>query len=215
MHVRHSLGISISATLLEHSFELSREFSNAAVRYHFSPVRYNFLSQLVRSLGILCQRHLIATSLALSTALAARKCSCYYTSYCRSTRKPASVGLWLTRRNANDPGLKNAASCCKSRTSLSRGIEMKTKNAKKAKENATIQVVDKRRAVTAVEPETRRSTPPGRRDHAILLGCYDRNSARKFLEGKGLEESLIEELLKKRVAAEDRMKSRPPLDEKT
>ena len=92
---------------------------------------------------------------------------------------------------------------------------MKTKNAKKTKEVATIPVVDKRRALAAVEPETRRSTPPGRRDHAILLGCYDRNSARKFLEGKGLEESLIEELLKKRVAAEDRMKSRPPLDEKS
>lgn len=92
---------------------------------------------------------------------------------------------------------------------------MKAKKAKKSKEEAPIQVVDKRRAVAAAEPEVRRTTPPGRRDHAILLGYYDRNGAKKLLEGKGLEEKLVDELLEKRVKAEDRIKSLPPLEEKT
>ena len=91
---------------------------------------------------------------------------------------------------------------------------MKTKKPKKAKEDATIQVVDKRRTLAAAAPEIRRATPPGRRDHAVLLGYYDRNGAKKFLEGKGLEESLVEELLAKRVKAEDRIKSLPPLEER-
>jgi hypothetical protein len=85
--------------------------------------------------------------------------------------------------------------------------------AKKPKKEAPIQVVDKRRTLDAAEPEVRRVTAPGRRDHAILLGYYDRNGAKKLLEGKGLEESLIEELLAKRVKAEDRIKSLPPLDD--
>jgi hypothetical protein len=59
-----------------------------------------------------------------------------------------------------------------------------------------------------------RATPPGRRDHAVLLGYYDRTDARKFLEGKGLEESLVEELLQKRAKAEERIKSLPPLSGK-
>jgi hypothetical protein len=92
---------------------------------------------------------------------------------------------------------------------------MKAKKAKKSKEEAPIQVVDKRRALAAAEPEVRRATPPGRRDHAILLGYYDRNDARKFLEGKGLEEKLVEELLEKRVKAEERIRSFPSLDDKT
>jgi hypothetical protein len=87
--------------------------------------------------------------------------------------------------------------------------------AKKPKKDAPIQVVDKRRTLAAAEPEVRRATAPGRRDHAILLGYYDRNGAKKLLEGKGLEESLIEELLAKRVKAEDRIKSLPPLDDET
>src|SRR5580704_13944705 len=86
---------------------------------------------------------------------------------------------------------------------------MKAKKSKKSKEDATIQVVDKRRALAAADPEVRRTTPPGRRDHAILLGYYDRNGARKFLEGKGLEDKLVEELLEKRGKAEDRIKSLP------
>jgi hypothetical protein len=85
--------------------------------------------------------------------------------------------------------------------------------AKKPKKEAPIQVVDKRRTLAADEPEVRRVTAPGRRDHAILLGYYDRSGAKKLLEGKGLEESLIEELLAKRVKAEDRIKSLPPLDD--
>jgi hypothetical protein len=91
---------------------------------------------------------------------------------------------------------------------------MKAKKPKKAKEEAPIQVVDKRRALVAAEPEVRRATPPGRRDHAVLLGYYDRNGARKFLEGKGLEEKLVDELLEKRVKAEDRIRSLPPLVDK-
>src|SRR5580700_10201831 len=92
---------------------------------------------------------------------------------------------------------------------------MKAKKSKKSKEDATIQVVDKRRALAAADPEVRRATPPGRRDHAVLLGYYDRNGAKKFLEGKGLEEKLVEELLAKRVRAEDRIRSLPPLDDKS
>lgn len=91
---------------------------------------------------------------------------------------------------------------------------MKSKKAKKVKEEAPIQVVDKRRALAAAEPEVGRATPPGRRDHAILLGYYDRNGARKFLEGKGLEEKQVDELLEKRVKAEDRIRSLPPLADK-
>jgi hypothetical protein len=91
---------------------------------------------------------------------------------------------------------------------------MKAKKAKKSKEEAPIQVVDKRRALVAAEPEVQRATPPGRRDHAVLLGYYDRNGARKFLEGKGLEEKLVDQLLEKRVKAEDRIRNLPPLADK-
>jgi hypothetical protein len=86
---------------------------------------------------------------------------------------------------------------------------------KKPKKDAPIQVTDKRRSLAAAEPEVRRATPPGRREHAILLGYYDRSDARKFLESKGLEESLTEELLQKRAKAEDRIKSLAPLSGKT
>jgi hypothetical protein len=92
--------------------------------------------------------------------------------------------------------------------------QQKQKKQKKSNEDARIQVVDKRRALAAADTEVRRATPPGRRDHAVLLGYYDRNGAKKFLEAKGLEDSLVEELLAKRVKAEERIKSLPPLEEK-
>ena len=85
----------------------------------------------------------------------------------------------------------------------------------KAKKGPAIRVVDKRRTAAVAEPETRRATAPGRRDHAILLGYYDHADARKFLESKGLEEKLVEELLQKRVTAEERIKSLPPLADET
>jgi len=85
------------------------------------------------------------------------------------------------------------------------------KHARSASGPNPIPVVDKRRGITTVEPEVRRATPPGRRDHSILLGYYDRHGARKFLEAKGLEPSLVEELLEKRVNAEHRIKSLPAL----
>ncbi|MGB8524639.1 MAG: hypothetical protein WCD43_16865 [Candidatus Acidiferrales bacterium] len=91
---------------------------------------------------------------------------------------------------------------------------MKAKKAKKSKEDGPIKVVDTRRMLALAGLGSQRATPPGRRDHAVLLGHYDRNGARKFLEGKGLEERFVEELLQKRVEAEDRIKSLPPLDNK-
>ena len=44
-----------------------------------------------------------------------------------------------------------------------------------------------------------------------MLGYYDQSEARQFLEGKGLEASLVEELLQKRAKAEERIKVLPPL----
>ena len=87
--------------------------------------------------------------------------------------------------------------------------------AKKTKKDAAIPVVDTRRMLALAGLGIQRATPPGRRDHAILLGYYDRTDARKFLEGKGLEESLVEELLQKRAKAEERIKSLPPMSGKT
>jgi hypothetical protein len=81
----------------------------------------------------------------------------------------------------------------------------------KAKKGSAVRVVDKRRTPAVAESETRRVTPPGRREHAILLGFYDSTDARSFLEGKGLEESLVGEALQKRIGAEERIKSLPPL----
>jgi hypothetical protein len=92
---------------------------------------------------------------------------------------------------------------------------MKAKKAKKSKEDGPIKVVDTRRMLALAGLGIQRATPPGRRDHAVLLGYYDRNGAKKLLEGKGLEERLVEELLEKRVKAEDRIRTMPPLEDKT
>jgi hypothetical protein len=81
----------------------------------------------------------------------------------------------------------------------------------KPKKDVGFRVVDKRRTQPAREQENRRATPSGRRDHAVLLGYYDRSEARRFLEGKGLDANLVEELLQKRNQAEERIKSLPPL----
>jgi hypothetical protein len=81
----------------------------------------------------------------------------------------------------------------------------------KEKKDPAIRVVDKRRALALGQHEIRRANPSGRRDHAVLLGYYDQSEARQFLEGKGLEASLVEELLQKRAKAEERIEVLPPL----
>jgi transposase len=68
-----------------------------------------------------------------------------------------------------------------------------------------------RRPQVTGEPESRRATPSGRRNHAVLLGYHGRSEARQFLESKGLEASLVEELLQKRAQAEEQIKRLPPL----
>jgi hypothetical protein len=83
----------------------------------------------------------------------------------------------------------------------------------KEKKDRAIRVVDKRRTLAMGKPESPRATPPGRRNHAVLLGHYDHNEARQLLEGNGLEASLVEELLQKRAKAEERIRDRPPLDD--
>jgi hypothetical protein len=85
----------------------------------------------------------------------------------------------------------------------------------KAKKDSAVRVVDKRRVPTVAESESRRVTPPGRREHSILLGFYASTDARNFLEGKGLEENLVGEALQKREKAEERIKSLPRLAEET
>jgi hypothetical protein len=85
----------------------------------------------------------------------------------------------------------------------------------KAKKDTGFRVVDKRRSQATREPESRPASPPGRRNHAVLLGYYDRSEARQFLEGKGLEARLVEELLQKRAQAEERIKRLPPLPDHT
>ena len=81
----------------------------------------------------------------------------------------------------------------------------------KEKKDPAIRVVDKRRAVALDEHEIRTANLSGRRDHAVLLGYYDQSEARQFLESKGLEASLVEELLQKRAKAAERIKGLPPL----
>lgn len=81
----------------------------------------------------------------------------------------------------------------------------------KEKKDPAIRVVDKRRTLAVREVESQRATPPGRRNHAVLLGYYDQSEARQFLEGNGLETSLVEELLQKRARAEERIKGLSPL----
>jgi len=81
----------------------------------------------------------------------------------------------------------------------------------KEKKGQAIRVVDKRRTLAVGESESQRATPPGRRNHAVLLGYYDQSEARQFLEGKGLEASLVEELLQKRAKAEERIRGLSPL----
>jgi hypothetical protein len=85
----------------------------------------------------------------------------------------------------------------------------------KEKKDLALRVVDKRLTLALAGLGIQRATPPGRRDHAILLGYYDSTDARKFLEGKGLEEGLVEELLQKRAKAEERIKGLPPLADET
>jgi hypothetical protein len=80
------------------------------------------------------------------------------------------------------------------------------------KKEAAIRVVGKRRTQAMDESEIRRD---GRRNHSVLLGYYRVTDARDFLNGKGLDENLIEELLQKRAKAEERIKSLPPLTDVT
>lgn len=81
----------------------------------------------------------------------------------------------------------------------------------KEKKGQAIRVVDKRRTLALGESESQRAIPPGRRNHAVLLGYYEQGEARQFLEGKGLEASLVKELLQKRAKAEQQIKALPPL----
>ena len=83
----------------------------------------------------------------------------------------------------------------------------------KEKKDAAIRVVDKRRTLSLGEPESQRAAPPGRRNHAVLLGYYDQSEARQFLEGKGFASRLVEELLRKRAKAKERIKVIPKLDD--
>jgi hypothetical protein len=81
----------------------------------------------------------------------------------------------------------------------------------KEKKDEAIRVVDKRRTLTMGEPDIPRAKSSGRRDHAVLLGYYNRTDANKLLESKGLDKSLVEELLQRRAKAEERIKALPPL----
>ena len=60
----------------------------------------------------------------------------------------------------------------------------------KEKKEAAIRVVGKRRTQAMDESEICRD---GRRNHSVLLGYYRVTDARDFLNGKGLDEDLIEE----------------------
>lgn len=81
----------------------------------------------------------------------------------------------------------------------------------KENKDEAIRVVDKRRTLAMGEPEIRRAKSSGRREHTVLLGYYSRTDANKFLESKGLDKSLVEELLQRRAKAEERIKVLPPL----
>jgi hypothetical protein len=81
----------------------------------------------------------------------------------------------------------------------------------KEKTDEAIRVVDKRRTLAMGEPEIPRAKSSGRRDHAVLLGYFNSTDANKLFESKGLDKSLVEELLHRRAKAEERIKILPPL----
>lgn len=72
-------------------------------------------------------------------------------------------------------------------------------------------LVDKRRVQTPDPSQLRRPVPPDRRAHVVLLGYYGEDQARQFLQGKGLPDEQVEELMKQWDRAQARVKKLPPL----
>lgn len=81
-----------------------------------------------------------------------------------------------------------------------------------SKTETTFQVVDKRRSQAARHPGLQRAIPAGRRAHSVLLGHFNADYARRFLQDKALQPELVDELMQQREFARARMESLPQLN---
>jgi hypothetical protein len=79
------------------------------------------------------------------------------------------------------------------------------------KADTGFQVVDKRRTQNAEGAAARRPISSNQRAHSVLLGYYNENQARKYLDAKGVPPDLLDELLREQERAQARIKTLAPL----
>ena len=78
------------------------------------------------------------------------------------------------------------------------------------KAGPNFQVVDKRRSHDG-EGAARRPISPDQRAHSVLLGYLSEEQARRYLEAKGIQPDLLDELLRERERAQARIRTLAPL----
>ena len=81
------------------------------------------------------------------------------------------------------------------------------------KAGGDIQVVDKRRLQNADGAIPRRPVPLGRRAHSVLLGYFQEDEAREFLQQNALDDRTCNELMEKWDRAKSRIQKLPPIDD--
>jgi hypothetical protein len=79
------------------------------------------------------------------------------------------------------------------------------------KADTGFQVVDKRRSQNAEGAAARRPTSPDQRAHSVLLGYYNEDQARRYLDAKGVPPDLLDELLREHGRAQARIQTLTPL----
>ena len=77
------------------------------------------------------------------------------------------------------------------------------------KAGPNFQVVDKRRS--HAERAERRPISPDQRAHSVLLGYLSEEQARRYLEAKGIQPDLMDELLRERELAQARIQTLAPV----
>lgn len=73
-------------------------------------------------------------------------------------------------------------------------------------------VVDKRHSQTADSLSSQRRIPADSRGHSVLLGYHSEDQARRFLQDKGVQLDLVEELMEERKRAQVHIQTLVPAD---